>query len=108
MTQYLGICMVIVVTGLVLAVVARLVTGGILEEIERIKKQRTARKLKAFTEVMTVLSKEITNNIDKLKTMMVADNKKDFKKAGVDYYENGDHISDEDEKKFTEAMKELL
>ena len=108
MTQYLGICMVIIVTGLVLAVVARLITGGVLEEIERIKKQRTARKLKAFTEVMTVLSKEITNNMDKLKTMMVADNKKDYKKAMKDYYENGDHISDEEEKEFTEAMKELL
>ena len=40
MTQYLGICMVVIVTGLVIAVLAHLVTSGILEEIERIKKKR--------------------------------------------------------------------
>ena len=40
MTQYLGICMVVIVAGLVIAVLAHLVTSGILEEIERIKKKR--------------------------------------------------------------------
>ena len=49
MTQYLGISMVIIVAGLVLAVLAKLVTGNILDEFERIRDKRMARRLKAFT-----------------------------------------------------------
>ena len=52
MTQYLGICMVIIVVGLVLAVLAKLVTGNILDEFERIREKRMARKLKAFGTVL--------------------------------------------------------
>lgn len=48
MTQYLGICLVVLVIGLVLAVLARLMTGGILEEIEKIRQKRFERRLKMF------------------------------------------------------------
>lgn len=40
MNQYLGISMVVLVIGLVLSILARLVTGGILDEIERVKAKR--------------------------------------------------------------------
>jgi len=46
MTQYLGISLVIIVAGLVLAVLAKLVTGNILDEFERIRMKRAARKAK--------------------------------------------------------------
>lgn len=48
MEQYLGICMVVVVTGLVIAVLAKLVTGGILEEIDRYRTRRAKRWANIF------------------------------------------------------------
>lgn len=52
MNDYLGISMVIIVAGLVIAVLARLVTGGILDEIERIRKNRSVRNAKIAQELM--------------------------------------------------------
>jgi len=48
MTQYLGISMVIVVTALCIAILAKLVTGNILDEFERIRSRRAKRRAEAF------------------------------------------------------------
>lgn len=52
MTQYLGICMVVLVSALCIAVLARLVTGGILEEIEKIRDKRRQRRVKLLVDAI--------------------------------------------------------
>jgi len=67
MTQYLGICMVIVVIGIVLAVLARLMTSGILEEIERIKKRRFESRCKVIAECIMKSSEYVEKYMKNVK-----------------------------------------
>ena len=63
MNEYLGICMVVVVIGIVIAVLSRLMTGNILDEIDRIKQRRFERRinyiLKAIERSTDTMSKYI-------------------------------------------------
>lgn len=73
MTQYLGICMVVVVVGIVLAVLARLVTGGILDEIERIKKRRFDARCKSIAEAIVGSSKYVDKYVSNIKYTLEMD-----------------------------------
>ena len=67
MTQYLGISMVIIVAGLVLAVLAKLVTGNILDEFERIRMKRAARRAKILLTGFEEGSKYVGKMLEYLK-----------------------------------------
>ena len=71
MEQYLGISMVVIVVGIVLAVLARLVTGGILDEIERIRNLRFTRRCKTIGNLIkdssTYIEKYINNAKEAIK-----------------------------------------
>ena len=98
MTQYLGICMVVIVTGLVIAVLAHLVTSGILEEIERIKKKR-------YEHRMTVLAATLKDSIGMFKDFIGY--AKEAAEMDKKYGEEGKKYSDEAFKKATDKyMKE--
>lgn len=75
MTQYLGICMVIVVTGLVIAVLAKLVTGNILEEFERVGQRRRQRKLEVFIKALEGSAKYIQEFVKNLKEVDILEKK---------------------------------
>lgn len=75
MTQYLGTCMVIVVAGLVLAILARLITGGILDEIERIKKRRFEARMTTLQKVIKESSKYIEKYMKNAKEAIELDKK---------------------------------
>ena len=75
MQQYLGICLVILVTGLVIAVLARLVTGGILDEIEKIRMRRSERKMKQLSIILEELSKYATKCMQDFREMAEKDRK---------------------------------
>lgn len=81
MTQYLGICMVVVVVGLVIAVLAKLVTGGILEEIDRIRWKRAQRKAALFVSTMTSSAEGITKFVNAVKEGVELDEKYDKEKT---------------------------
>ena len=98
MTQYLGICMVVIVTGLVIAVLAHLVTSGILEEIERIKKKR-------YEHRMTVLAATLKESTGMFKDFISY--AKEAAEMDKKYGEEGKKYSDEAFKKATDKyMKE--
>lgn len=75
MTQYLGTCMVIIVAGLVLAILARLITGGILDEIERIKKRRFEARMATLQKVIKESSKYIEKYMKNVKEAIELDKK---------------------------------
>ncbi len=75
MMSYLGACMVIIVTGLVVAVLSRLVTGGILDEIERVAQKRRQRKLETMCRMMESAAKYVTVYVDKLKETDILEKK---------------------------------
>lgn len=98
MTQYLGICMVVIVTGLVIAVLAHLVTSGILEEIERIKKRRYEHRMAVLATALKESTGMFKNFISYAKEAAEMDKK---------YGEEGKKYSDEAFKKAVdEYMKE--
>lgn len=67
MMEYLGICMVVVVVGLVIAVLAKLVTAHILDEFERIRQKRAARGLEVFLKALEGSAKFTTRFVELLK-----------------------------------------
>lgn len=75
MEQYLGISMVVIVVGIVLAVLARLVTGGILDEIERIRNQRFTRRCKTIGNLIKDSSMYIEKYINNAKEAIKMDEK---------------------------------
>lgn len=89
MEQYLGICMVIVVTGIVLGVLARLITGGILDEIERVKKRRFDSRCNSLGRLIKECSKYIDSYIKNAKEAIKMDEKygRDGAKAANEAFE---------------------
>ena len=75
MMSYLGACMVIIVTGLVVAVLSRLVTGGILDEIERFADKRRKRKIEMVGKMMENAAKYVTVYVDKFKETDILEKK---------------------------------
>ena len=75
MMSYLGACMVIIVTGLVVAVLSRLVTGGILDEIERFADKRRKRKIEMVGKMMESAAKYVTVYVEKLKETDILEKK---------------------------------
>lgn len=73
--SYLGACMVIIVTGLVVAVLSRLVTGGILDEIERFADKRRKRKIEMVGKMMESAAKYVTVYVEKLKETDILEKK---------------------------------
>lgn len=96
MEQYLGICMVIVVTGIVLGVLARLITGGILDEIERVKKRKFDNRCKSIGNLIKGCSKYIDKYINNCKTAIELDKK---------YGREGQKYADKAFKETWEEMK---
>lgn len=110
MMSYLGACMVIIVTGLVVAVLSRLVTGGILDEIERVAQKRRQRKLETMCKIMESAAKYVTVYVDKLKETDILEKK--AKENGVSQKEMNEtsfecmsSTLDEMAKEETEAKK---
>ena len=60
MMNYVGISMVIVICTLCVAVLSRLVTASILDEIEKMRSKRTARQIHAVTMVAESFGKMIS------------------------------------------------
>ena len=96
MTQYLGTCMVIVVTGLVVAILARLITGGILDEIERIKKRRFEARMTTLQKVIKESSKYIEKYMKNVKEAIELDKK---------YGRDGQKMANE---AFSKTMNEMM
>lgn len=81
MITYLGTCMVIIVSGLVIGVLARIVTSGILDEIERVAQKRQKRKLEIIGKAMEGAVKYMNVYVDKLKQVSVFE--KNAKEKGM-------------------------
>ena len=75
MTEYLGISMCVAVTGLVIAVLARLVTGGILDEIERIRHARFERRIKLLVGAFKDAEKWVNRYMSNLREAAEMDEK---------------------------------
>lgn len=81
MTQYLGICMVVVVVGLVIAVLAKLVTGGILEEIDKIRWKRAQRTAALLVSIMANSAEGVTKFVNAVKEGIELDEEYDKEKT---------------------------
>ena len=99
METYLGICMVVVVTGIVLGVLARLITGGILDEIERVKKQKFDNRCMSIAKMIKSSSKYIEDYMKNVKQAVEYD--KEFGKYGS----RGTEIAKEAFEKTAKEMK---
>ena len=100
MTQYLGISLVVVVIGIVLAVLARLMTGGILDEIERIKKRRFDSRCESIAKMIRSSSQYLDDYLKNVKQAVEYD--KEFEKYGS----RGTKMAKEAFMKTAERMKD--
>ena len=96
MTQYLGTCMVILVAGLVIAILARLVTGGILDEIERIKKRRFEARMESLQKLIKASAKYIEKYMKNVHEAIELDKK---------YGRDGQKMANE---AFSKTMDEMM
>ena len=67
MMHYLGICMVVVVTGLVVSITANLVTEGIMSVLEKYRNRRAAYWAKLIKESTDTLVKEAKKVVEDYK-----------------------------------------
>lgn len=67
MESYYGIALVIVVSALCVAILSKIVTGNILDEIEKFRQKRTTRMLLVLERTCEGLSKMITKYLDEFK-----------------------------------------
>lgn len=70
MTQYLGICMVVVVIGLVLSITSRIVTRSILEEMEASRKRRNAKLWEEIDKTINHFKPELERTLNNLNKKM--------------------------------------
>lgn len=67
METYYGISLVILVVSLCIAILSKIVTGNILDEIEKFRQKRTTRMLLVIEKTCDGLSKFITKYLDEFK-----------------------------------------
>ena len=106
MTAYLGICMVILVTGLVISILARLVTGGILDEFERIRQKRSEKRWDTAAKYIAGTIKYVMND-ENFKKILENENAKKVNKAFNEGFEAGETAAKEikfDDVKFKEEL----
>lgn len=67
METYYGISLVILVVSLCIAILSKIVTGNILDEIEKFRQKRTTRMLLVIEKTCDGLSKFIAKYLDEFK-----------------------------------------